>query len=140
MADRVLKLVNQFTEDEGAPIRLKLVDNGDDTHSLGTAILSAAGVGLATEAKQDTTNVHLTTLTQNSKKTDAYGIQAISEDDTYKYYWFEADDARYYIMRKHKENKVFDYTAGTGGYADVYQSPILGPDGSPTWGDRGVIF
>lgn len=74
------------------------------------------------------------------KATDAYGIQAISDDGTYKYFFFEADDADYYIMRKHKTNKTFTYTAGTGGYATVYQSPILGPSGSPTWGNRGTVF
>lgn len=75
-----------------------------------------------------------------AKVTDAYGIQAISDDGTYKYFFFEADNAAYYIMRKHKTNKTFTYTAGTGGYAAVYQSAILGPSGSPTWGDRGSVF
>lgn len=75
-----------------------------------------------------------------AKATDAYGIQAVSDDGTYKYFFFEADNAAYYIMRKHKTNKTFTYTAGTGGYATVYQSPILGPSGSPTWGNRGTVF
>ena len=75
-----------------------------------------------------------------AKVTDAYGIQAISDDGTYKYFFFEADNAAYYIMRKHKTNKTFTYTAGTGGYAAIYQSSILGPSGSPTWADRGATF
>lgn len=75
-----------------------------------------------------------------AKDTDRFGIQAISNDGTYKYFFFEADDADYYIMRKHITNKTFSYTAGTGGYAAVYQSSTLGPSGSPTWGDRGTIF
>lgn len=74
------------------------------------------------------------------KDTDRFGIQAISDDGTYKYFFFEADDADYYIMRKHKANKTFTYTAGTGGYAAVYQSAILGPSGSPVWADRGATF
>lgn len=74
------------------------------------------------------------------KDSDRFGIQAISEDATYKYFWFEADDADYYIMRKHKANSVFTYTAGAGGYAAVYQSAILGPSGTPTWADRGSVF
>lgn len=75
-----------------------------------------------------------------AKDADRFGIQAISDDGTYKYFFFEADDADYYIMRKHKTNKTFTYTAGTGGYSAVYQSTILGPSGSPTWGTRGSTF
>lgn len=69
-----------------------------------------------------------------------YGIQAISDDGTYKYFFFEDNDANYYILRKHIANKVFDYTAGTGGYSTVYQNSTSGPSGSPTWGDKGTIF
>lgn len=75
-----------------------------------------------------------------AKDTDRFGIQAISDDGTYKYFFFEADDADYYIMRKHKTNKVFDYTAGTGGYAAVYVDSTSAPSGSPTWADRGATF
>jgi hypothetical protein len=77
------------------------------------------------------------------KTTDLYGINAISEDSTYKYFWFEADDTAnvgYYIMRKHKVNGVFEFTKGLGSYTSVYQSPILGPSGSPTWASRGATF
>lgn len=74
------------------------------------------------------------------KDTDRFGIQAISDDGTYKYFFFESDDADYYIMRKHKTNKTFTYTAGTGGYAAVYVSSSAGPSGSPTWADRGATF
>lgn len=78
--------------------------------------------------------------TVTAKPTDAYSIQAISDDGTYKYFFFEDDSANYYIMRKHITNKVFDYTAGTGGYSSVYQSAILGPSGSPTYDDYGATF
>lgn len=74
------------------------------------------------------------------KVTDAYGIQAISDDGTYKYFFFEADNADYYIMRKHKANKVATYTKGTGGYASVYVSPSAGPSGSPTYASYGTTF
>lgn len=74
------------------------------------------------------------------KDSDRFGIQAVSDDGTYKYFFFEADDADYYVMRKNKSTKVFTYTAGTGGYSTVYQSDILGPSGSPTWADRGATF
>lgn len=74
------------------------------------------------------------------RETDKYGIQAISEDATYKYFFFEDDDANWYILRKHKANSVFDYAKGTGGYSSVYDSPATGPTGSPTWGGRGTIF
>ncbi len=75
-----------------------------------------------------------------AKDSDRFGIQAISDDGTYKYFFFEADDADYYIMRKHKTNKVFSYTAGIGGYAAVYVDSTSAPSGAPTWGDRGTIF
>lgn len=74
------------------------------------------------------------------KVTDAYGIQAISDDGTYKYFFFEDDSANYYIMRKHKANKVATYTKGTGGYASVYVSPSAGPSGSPTYASYGTTF
>lgn len=74
------------------------------------------------------------------KASDEYGINAISEDATYKYFWFEADDLDYYIMRKNKTTSVFEFTKGTGGYETVYQSEILGPSGTPTWGTRGETF
>ncbi len=75
-----------------------------------------------------------------AKATDAYGIQAISDDGTYKYFFFEADNADYYILRKTIATSVFKYTKGTGGYAAVYQSAALGPSGSPTWADKGTTF
>lgn len=75
-----------------------------------------------------------------TKATDEYGIVAISQDATYKYFWFEKDNLDYYVMRKHIANKVFTYTAGAGGYASVYQNPTSGPSGSPTWGSYGATF
>jgi len=74
------------------------------------------------------------------KVSDKYGIQAISDDGTYKYFYFEADNSDWYILRKHKANKVFSYGKGTGGYTTVYDTPTTGPDPAPTWGDRGTIF
>lgn len=76
----------------------------------------------------------------SGKATDAYGIQAISDDGTYKYFFFEDDSANYYVMRKHKTNNTFSYTKGTGGYASVYVSSTAGPSGTPTWADRGATF
>lgn len=95
-------------------------DNGDGTFSLLTYSGGASG-GAA-------------------KATDAYGIQAISDDGTYKYFFFEDDSANYYIMRKTKATSIFKYTKGTGGYAAVYVDETHGPSGSPTWADRGATF
>ena len=74
------------------------------------------------------------------KEADRYGIQAISDDGTYKYFFFEDASANYYIMRKNKTTSVFDYTKGTGGYASVYVSSSAGPSGSPTFDTYGNIF
>lgn len=75
-----------------------------------------------------------------AKDTDRFGIQAISDDGTYKYFYFEDASLNYYIMRKHKTNKVFTYTKGTGGYSTVYVSSSAGPSGSPTWASYGITF
>ena len=114
--------------------------------------------GLATSTKQDTligyvdgietlitsTNTKLDTLNTTAatpaKATDAYAIAAISDDGTYKYFWFEDASLNYYIMRKTISTSVFQYTKGTGGYASVYQSSILGPSGSPSWASYGNTF
>lgn len=82
----------------------------------------------------------VTTTAAPAKATDAYGIQAISDDGTYKYYFFEDDSANYYIMRKTTATSVFKYTKGTGGYASVYVDSTHGPSGSPTWADYGATF
>lgn len=74
------------------------------------------------------------------KASDEYGINAISEDATYKYFWFEADDLDYYIMRKNKTTKVLTFTKGTGGYTTVYVNETSGPSGTPTWASRGATF
>lgn len=76
----------------------------------------------------------------SGKATDAYGIQAVSDDGTYKYFFFEDASLNYYIMRKTLATKVFTYTKGTGGYAAAYQSAILGPSGSPTFASYGTTF
>lgn len=69
-----------------------------------------------------------------------YGIQAISEDVTYKYFFFEDSSANWYILRKHLVNATFDYAKGTGGYVSVYVDSTSGPSGSPTYGSKGTIF
>lgn len=74
------------------------------------------------------------------KTTTPYSISAVSDDGTYRYIYFEDDSLNYYIMRKHKTNKVFTYTKGTGGYSSVYVSSTAGPSGSPTWSNYGSTF
>ena len=69
-----------------------------------------------------------------------YGIQAISEDATYKYFFFEDSSANWYVLRKHLTNATFGYAKGTGGYASVYVDATSGPSGSPTYGSKGTIF
>lgn len=69
-----------------------------------------------------------------------YGIQAISEDATYKYFFFEDSSANWYVLRKHLTNATFSYAKGTGGYASVYVDATSGPSGSPTYGSKGTIF
>lgn len=76
----------------------------------------------------------------SGKATDAYGWSATSDDGTYKYFFFEDASLNYYIMRKHKTNKVATYTKGTGGYSAVYVSSSAGPSGSPTWSTYGGTF
>ena len=71
---------------------------------------------------------------------DKYGIQAISNDGTYKYYFFEDGSANYYVMRKTIASSLFKYTKGTGGYAAVYVDATHGPSGTPTWADYGATF
>jgi hypothetical protein len=74
------------------------------------------------------------------KATNAYSVQAIADDNTYKYFYFEDASLNWYIMRKHKTNKVFTYWAGTGGYTSVYVSAVAGPSGTPVWGTYGATF
>lgn len=88
----------------------------------------------------NTINTNISSLLSSGKATGAYSVSAISEDSTYKYFYFEDASLNYYIMRKHKTNKVFDYTKGTGGYATVYVSSSAGPSGSPTWASYGKTF
>jgi len=76
----------------------------------------------------------------SGKATNAYSVSAISDDGTYKYFYFEDADLNYYIMRKDIATKVFTYTKGTGGYSAVYVSSSAGPSGSPTWGTYGGTF
>lgn len=88
----------------------------------------------------DGTNWQRLGVGASGKATSNYAISAISDDGTYKYYWFEDADLNYYIMRKTSATSVFAYTKGTGGYTSVYQSSVLGPSGSPTWGTYGATF
>lgn len=74
------------------------------------------------------------------KATNAYSIQAVSDDGTYKYFFFENATPDYYVMRKHKTNKVFTYVKGTGSYSAVYVSASAGPSGSPSWDTYGATF
>lgn len=107
--------------DSGNFVNIAAVDNGDGTFGLSTA--GGGGGGSAT-----------------AKPTDAYGVQAISDDGTYKYFFFEDASANYYIMRKTTATSLFKYTKGTGGYSAVYVSSTAGPSGSPTWADYGTTF
>lgn len=144
---RVIKVGNvlQF-DDSPATFTLTNSGGGGSSDGLTDAQLRATPVdisadnlplpdGASTSAKQDSIISAINALEPSS-----YGIQAISDDGTYKYFFFEDNDANYYILRKHIANKVFDYTAGTGGYSSVYQDATSGPSGSPTWGDKGTIF
>ena len=74
------------------------------------------------------------------KDINAYAWQATSDDGTYKYFYFEDSSLNYYIMRKHKTNKVADYTKGTGGYTTAYNSPTTAPQGTPNWASYGATF
>lgn len=79
-------------------------------------------------------------VTTPFKPTDAYSIQAISDDGTYKYFFFEDKDLNYYVMRKTLATGFFGYTKGTGGFATVYVNSTTGPSGSPTWASYGTTF
>ena len=97
--------------------------------------------GLATTAKQDDIITAIGGISSGgAKPTDAYGIQAISEDATYKYFWFEDATPNYYIMRKNLSTSVFTYTKGNGSYTTVYVDSTSGPSGSPTWASYGTTF
>lgn len=100
--------------------------------------LSAKRVALYSYDSSTDTLTPISSASPNS--TAAYSIQAISNDGTYKYFFFENDDTNYYILRKNLTTSVFSYAKGTGSYTTVYQSEILGPSGSPTWGTKGAIF
>lgn len=75
-----------------------------------------------------------------AKDADRFGIQAISDDGTYKYFFFEDKDLNYYVMRKTLATGFFGYTKGTGGFATVYVNSTTGPSGSPTWASYGTTF
>lgn len=64
-----------------------------------------------------------------AKPSDAYGIQAISETATYKYFYFEDDVENWYILRKTLATSVFAYAKGTGGYTSVYTNSTSDPSG-----------
>ena len=97
--------------------------------------------GLATETGQDEIIAAIeASVTTPFKPTDAYSIQAISDDGTYKYFFFEDASLNYYVMRKTLATGFFGYTKGTGGFATVYVNSTTGPSGSPTWASYGTTF
>lgn len=97
--------------------------------------------GLATDMGQDEIIAAIeASVTTPFKPTDAYSIQAISDDGTYKYFFFEDKDLNYYVMRKTLATGFFGYTKGTGGFATVYVNSTTGPSGSPTWASYGTTF
>ena len=98
------------------------------------------GGGGLTNAQLRESPLEVTTTVEPSKPTDVYSIAAISDDGTYKYFFFEDKDLNYYVMRKMKTTSVFQYTKGTGGYSAVYVNSTSGPSGSPTWGTYGATF
>ncbi len=106
----------------------------------GTPYIDATGKPVNVEVESDGSIPVTVNASTPAKSSDQYGINAVSEDATYKYFWFEADNSDYYIMRKHKTTKVFTFTKGTGGYSSVYVDENSGPSGSPTWGSRGSTF
>lgn len=74
-----------------------------------------------------------------AKPSDAYGIQAISQTATHKYYYFEDDVNNWYILRKTLATSVFDYAKGTGGYTSVYTNSTSDPSGG-VFGTYGATF
>lgn len=137
------------------------VNNGDGTYSIKTSGSAADGhvvlAGTEVNQKDDANygdgvtsgvaSVHSRKWNGSSydrdwgqTQTKAYAWQATSDDGTYKYFFFEDASLNYYIMRKHKTNKVATYTKGTGGYSAVYVSVSAGPSGTPTWGTYGATF
>jgi len=110
----------------------------DREEHISKGALAAKRVALYSYDSSTDTLTPISSASPNS--TAAYSIQAISNDGTYKYFFFENDDTNYYILRKNLTTSVFSYAKGTGSYTTVYQSEILGPSGSPTWGTKGAIF
>jgi hypothetical protein len=76
----------------------------------------------------------------STKATDSYGISAISETATYKYFFFEDASLNWYILRKTLATSVFNYTKGTGGYESVYVDSTSDPSGSLTFDTYGATF
>lgn len=105
-----------------------------------TSGIPSTAIRIWNGASYDRWDGTITTTSAPAKDSDRFGIQAISNDGTYKYFFFEADDADYYITRKNLTTSVYTYTAGTGGYSTVYVDDTSGPSGSPTWGNRGTVF
>jgi len=147
-----LKGVEKVLKDMPAAFEkaIKLIpktENKDYTEQFDQMLEQLASIDVASRLKPQfptvlkVTNADGTVVGSDSAKaTAAYSIQAVSDDGTYKYFFFEDASLNYYIMRKTKATSVFTYTKGTGGYASVYQSSILGPSGSPTFASYGNIF
>lgn len=103
--------------------------------------LSAKKVALYTyDSGTDSLIPYTSSSSSSGKATDAYSIQAISDDGTYKYFFFEDASANWYILRKTLATSLFLYTKGTGGYASVYVDATSGPSGSPTFASYGATF
>lgn len=118
------------------------IEHDDLTGGKGIAIYGSPDGANIYRLKVDADGAIATTSSSSSsgKATDAYSIQAISEDATYKYFFFEDASANWYILRKALATSVFLYTKGTGGYASVYVDENSGPSGSPTFASYGDTF
>jgi len=147
-----LKGVEKVLKDMPAAFEkaIKLIpktENKDYTEQFDQMLEQLASIDVASRLKPQfptvlkVTNADGTVVGSDSAKaTAAYSIQAVSDDGTYKYFFFEDASLNYYIMRKTKATSVFTYTKGTGGYATVYVSSSAGPSGSPTFASYGNTF
>jgi len=133
--EKLLKKTNKLLEE--LPELMPTSGGGSGSSWVAT---NSAGVPVPIQLDADGNLPTAAAPSTPAKASDAYGITAISDDGTHKYFWFEADDADYYIMRKNKTTSVFTFTKGTGGYTTVYVDSTSGPSGSPTWGTRGRTF
>lgn len=93
------------------------------------------------EVDPNTGGLLVTVSGSNSgRETDSYGIGAISETATHKYFFFENKDLDWYILRKTLATNVFDFARGSGGYESVYVDKDSAPSGSPVFDTYGATF